>query len=260
MKAKLVHAVLVGGAFSAIGGSGPASAQLSCPCIVFDIEAEVNTAGTLANSASTLVQEVSQVQSWVTQLQQMEAQLTQAQTLFNHLNQLTNPNQFATLLSNPTLRQFLPTDASQVGNLVQSGNGQFDQLNQQAQTFRSSNRSYTPTTPANTYDQFRQATFENTGNTIATAITHAQAIYQTATTRLQGLEQLRLQLDFSTDQKQSIDLAARIAAEQADIQNDVMRLHGLEMQMNMQLAGTREQGEEMAHQMQQDFRSFLGAQ
>jgi type IV secretion system protein VirB5 len=205
-----------------------------------------------------LAQEVKQVESWIQQAQQMEQQITQAENLFNHLNELTNPNQFAQLLNSPTMRQFLPTDIGQVANLVQAGTGQFDALNAQAQQFRTSNRSYTQSSGGNSYNSLRQTSFENSGNTIATAVTQAQAIYQTATQRLQGLEQLRLQLDSTTDAKQTADLHARIGAEQADIQNDVMRIQGLAMQMQMQLKSVEQQEREQGYQFMANRRAALG--
>jgi type IV secretion system protein VirB5 len=244
-------ALLCGAGVAVLVGSPAARAQMTCPCIVMDPAAEANT-------ASSVAQEVKEVASWVQQAEQMEQQIQQATNLFNHLNELTNPNQFAQLLNNPALRQFLPTDIGQVGNLVQPGNGQFDALNGQAQQFRTTSRNYTQTAPSSTYDQKRQLSFENSGNTIATAVTEAQAIYTSTTQRLQGLEQLRLQLDSATDAKQTADLHARIGAEQANMQNDITRLQGLALQLQMQLKSTEQQEKEQAYQFHQDRRSYLG--
>lgn len=237
-----------------------ARAQLSCPCEVFDPGTEANTGAAASSTAQTLIQELQQVQDWVQQAQQMETQITQATNLFNHLNELTNPNQFAAALSAPLLRQYLPTDLGQIANLVQPSNGSYSQLNTSAQQFRSVNRSYTQITPTTSYDQFRQNTFESKGNTIATAFTEAQAVFTAATQRLQGLETLRLQLDSSVDDKQTADLHARIGAEQADMQNDIMRLQGLEMMMKMQLASADQQEREATYQFHQNRIAAFGSQ
>ena len=46
---------------------------------------------------------------------------------------------------------------------------------------------------------------------------------------MQGIDQLRQQLDNAKDPKDVMDLQARIAAEQAQLQNDMLKMQAIQM-------------------------------
>lgn len=48
-------------------------------------------------------------------------------------------------------------------------------------------------------------------------------------TRMQGLDQLRTQLDTAKDPKDVMDLQARISVEQAQLQNDMIKMEAIQM-------------------------------
>ncbi len=56
-----------------------------------------------------------------------------------------------------------------------------------------------------------------------------QQIYDTATKRIEGIDQLRQQISSADDAKEIADLQARIQAESAFLQTDLLRMQGLQM-------------------------------
>jgi type IV secretion system protein VirB5 len=56
-----------------------------------------------------------------------------------------------------------------------------------------------------------------------------QQIYDAATTRIDGIDQLREKISTASDAKEIADLQARLQAEQAFLQTDVLRMEGLRM-------------------------------
>ncbi|WP_283813008.1 type IV secretion system protein [Bradyrhizobium rifense] len=69
-----------------------------------------------------------------------------------------------------------------------------------------------------------------------------QAVYDAASQRIDALEELRTRISSATDVKETLDLSARLQAEQALLQNDVLRMQGLAMiqQARTDMDGQRE--------------------
>ena len=69
-----------------------------------------------------------------------------------------------------------------------------------------------------------------------------EAVYDAASQRIDALEELRTRISSATDAKEVLDLSARLQAEQALLQNDVLRMQGLAMiqQARMDMDGQRE--------------------
>lgn len=202
MRARLLAAA---GAAFLLAQPGAASAQMA----VFDS----------ANYAKLL----QETETALKQLQQLEQQVQQGQELLTSLNQISNVNSLATVLSQPALRSFLPSanlyvSASQ-GNLTSLG-----AIGANAQAIRSANQLYTA--PAG---DAAGADLMAAGNRAALNLAAGEAVGQAATARLTGLQQLQTGLDTAANARAVLDLQARIQAEQAMIANDQMRLQGLAM-------------------------------
>jgi len=213
--------------------------------------------------SASFAQLVEQFKNGVEQLGVLEQQLQQAQQMYAAANQLTNVNSLGAALSNPLVRQFLPGDASQMGNMVQSGlSGDYSSLSGSAQALAQANRLFTPSTTTDSGDAAAQTAMTTQENIIASAAAAGQQIYATATTRLEGLEELRDQIGSDPDAKQIQDLQARLQAEQAEIQNDQMRLQGLKMVQDAAIETTQEQGKERAYteheSLENDYKSAAG--
>jgi type IV secretion system protein VirB5 len=164
-----------------------------------------------------------EAQTALNQLQQLKQQVTQGQQLLTSLNQISNVNSLATSLNLPSLRSFLPDPTTFVtassGNLSSLG-----PLGAAAAVIRKANQLFTP--PAG---DAAGADLAVAGNRAALSLATAESVGTAAQRRLTGLEQLRAALDTAPNARAVLDLQARLAAEQAMIANDQMRLQGLAM-------------------------------
>lgn len=188
--------------------TGPAHAEV----IVYD-----------PTSYAKLLQEA---QTALNQLKQLEQQVNQGQQLLTSLNQISNVNALATSLSQPALRSFLPNADAFVsaaqGDLTALST--LGALGAKAQAIRSANQLFTPLA-----GDAAGADLLAAGNRAALNLATAQSVGEAGASRLAGLQQLTSALDTAPNARAVLDLQARIAAEQAMIANDQMRLQGLAM-------------------------------
>ncbi len=193
------------GAALVLALSGPAHAQMA----VFDS----------ANYARLL----QETQTALKQLQQLQQQVQQGQQLLTSLNQSSNVNGLATVLSQPALRSFLP-NANLFVSATQGNFTALGSIGASAQVIRSANQLYeAPASDAAGADLMAA------GNRAALNLATGQAVVQAGATRLTGLQQLQTALNTAANARAVLDLQARLQAEQAMIANDQMRLQGLAM-------------------------------
>jgi type IV secretion system protein VirB5 len=164
-----------------------------------------------------------QAQTALNQLKQLEQQVAQGQQLLTSLNQISNVNRLATVLSQPSLRAFLPNAdafvAAAQGDLTTLG-----AIGAKAQAIRSAIQLYMPPS-----GDAAGADLAAAGNRAAINLATGEAVGEAGATRLTGLQQLQAALDTAPNARAVLDLEARLAAEQAMISNDQMRLQGLAM-------------------------------
>jgi type IV secretion system protein VirB5 len=196
----------------AVLAAAPAHAQLA----VYD-----------ATSYAKLLQ---QAQTALQQLHQLESQVQQGQQLLNSLNVNSNVNAIASQLSTPQLRQFLP-DISRYEAAVRGDFSGLGNLGARASQIRAANRIYVPDAGVaqSATDKFYTDGLEQSGDRIARDMALGESVGDVSAQRLQGLEQLRKSLDTAPNARAVLDIQARIAAENALIQNDQVRLQGLGM-------------------------------
>jgi len=188
---------------------------------------------------SAIGKQVEQLQQMVQQLNTMKQQLDQAQQLYGSLNKLTDMNSVASVLNNPQIRNALPREFSQIESLFKGyGTGAFGNL---VNSYASSNPSYS--SPGNDFYTQELAKLNKTN---AAAQSLAQSIYEGASQRMDGIEQLRQRLSSASDAKDVLDLQARLQAEQAFLQTDLLRMQGLRMiqQAQVDVNAQRRQEEE----------------
>jgi len=164
-----------------------------------------------------------QAQTALNQLKQLEQQVAQGQQLLTSLNQISNVNRLATVLSQPSLRAFLP-NADAFVTAAQGDLTALGAIGAKAQAIRNANLLYTPPAGA-----VAGADLTASGNRAAINLATAEAVGEAGATRLTGLQQLQAALDTAPNARAVLDLEARLAAEQAMITNDQMRLQGLAM-------------------------------
>jgi type IV secretion system protein VirB5 len=227
---KTVKAAVVAAGMSVAAMDG-ARAQM----IVFDPQA--------------VAQQMQQLQQQVQQLSTLKQQLEQGQQLYSSLNRLTDVNSVASLLSRPEIRSVLPTDYKQIQSLFSgSGGGSFGT----ASSFLSGNSHYT-----SAGNDFYSQEIARLAKSTAGGQSLAQSIYDAATKRMDGIEQLRQRIGTSADPKEILDLQARISAEQGFLQIDVLRMQALGQLQQAEVTVSQQRREEEQRRQIDSFRDAL---
>ena len=165
------------------------------------------------------IESIAQLKS---QLDALHQQIEQAQQLYGSLNKLTDMADVANVLNDPAIRKALPSDFAAIEGLLKGeGSGVFKDS---ASKFLEGNSTYR--TDA---DDFYAKELARVQNKNAGQMSLGQQIYDAATTRIDGIDQLREKISMASDAKEIADLQARLQAEQAFLQTDVLRMEGLRM-------------------------------
>lgn len=175
---------------------------------------------------STYVQALAQVQNTVKMIDQGKQQIQQAQQTFDSLSKLTNVNSIAPQLLQSQVRNLLPNTTIDVATLTGGDLTKLGSLSGLASNIQSR---FGLTPSGSSADAaYAQVLKEATGSAAATAAMGENTL-SVAQTRMQGLDQLRAQLDNAKDPKDVMDLQARVAVEQAQLQNDMIKMQAIQM-------------------------------
>ncbi|WP_085027825.1 P-type DNA transfer protein VirB5 [Ensifer aridi] len=156
------------------------------------------------------------------QLDALNQQIEQAQQLYGSLNKLTDMADVASILNDPAIRKALPAEFNAIEGLFKGdGSGVFGHS---ASKFLEGNSTYR--TNANDFyaQELSRAQNKNAGQ-----MSLGQQIYDAATKRIDGIDQLREKISTASDAKDIADLQARLQAETAFLQTDLLRMEGLRM-------------------------------
>jgi len=180
----------------------PASAQLST-IVVGDIPSTLNQIQTMAQ--------------WANQYQQMVSQLTQMEKQFNSLNGNRGLGQY---MNNPALRDYLPADWQKVYDSVRAGG--YAGLSGSGKAVYDANKIY----DACTYitDDAQRGACQARAMKPSQDKAFASDAYQAAKARIDQIDGLMAKINDTQDPKAIAELQARIAAEQANIQNEQTKL------------------------------------
>src|SRR3954468_6422468 len=236
MKTTMARVALLAASAGGALLSGPAAAQLA----VFD-------PSVFARQFEQLTEMKKQVETLTSQLKVAQDQLGQAKQLYDSFNKLTNVNDVASLLNSSEFRKYLPSEFSPIEGLIKgSGSCGFASA---MDNYLSQNRYYTQ----NTGNSFYASELERIARQTGAKQSIGQAVYDTASNRIDHLETLRRQISTSRDVKDVLDLSARFQAEQALLQNDVLRMQGLAMvsqaQSDMDAQRERERNRQLVDEM-----------
>ena len=171
---------------------------------------------------AALAKQLESIAQLKSQLDTLNQQLQQAQQLYGSLNKLTNMADVASVLNDPTIRKALPQDFNAIESLLSgAGSGAFGDS---ASKFLQSNPTYQ--TSANDFyaQELSRIQDKNAGQ-----MSLGQQIYDAASKRIDGIDQLRQQIASAGTSKDVADLQARLQAEAAFLQIDVVRMQGLRM-------------------------------
>jgi type IV secretion system protein VirB5 len=178
--------------------------------------------GIPVNDQAAIAKQIESIAQLKSQLDALNAQIEQARELYGSFNKLTDMADVANILNDPAIRKALPSDFSAIEGLLKgNGTGAFGDS---ASKFLEGNATYR--TDA---DDFYAQELSRIQNRNAGQMSLGEQIYNAATRRIDGIDQLRVKISTAGDAKEIADLQARLQAEQAFLQTDVLRMEGLRL-------------------------------
>jgi type IV secretion system protein VirB5 len=177
---------------------------------------------------TAIAKQIESIAQLKAQLDALNQQIEQAQQLYGSLNKLTNMADVATVLNDPDVRKALPSDFTAIESLLK-GNST-DTFGDSAAKFLQENSTYRTSADDFYAQELSRVQTQNAGH-----MSLGQQIYDAATKRIDGIDQLRQQISTASDAKDVADLQARLQAESAFLQNDVLRMEGLKMVQQAQV-------------------------
>lgn len=177
---------------------------------------------------SAIAKHIESITQLKSQLDALNQQIAQAQQLYGSMNKITDMADVAGLLNNPAIRKALPQDFNAVESLLRgSGSGVLGSFASKALENNSTYR-----TSANDFYAKELARIQHRN---AGQIGLGQQIYDAASSRIDGIDELRQKISSAADAKDIADLQARLQAETAFLQTDVLRMQGLQMVQHAQV-------------------------
>lgn len=163
-----------------------------------------------------LVQEVTTLHQALTTAEQ---QLSQAQSAYAAITGNRGMDQ---LLAGEN-HNYLPTDWAQLQGVLQGSGGTYGSLGSSVQSLIASNAVLTPTQVA-TLSATEQAQLQADRSSTALLEAMTQQALSTTSARFTSLQELIAEIPKATDEKASLDLEARIGAEETMLQNDEIKM------------------------------------
>lgn len=160
---------------------------------------------------ASIAQQIQQVAAWAQQFQQMQQQFQQLQQSYNSMN---GSRGMASLVNDPTLRQYLPPNYQSILN---SGYGNSAAIRAGAQVYSIAQSGLDPNTDA-------ARAFEANAQQAAINRATADEGYRQASQRFASIQVLLDKVNDAPDAKDIADLQARIQAEQLMMQNESIKL------------------------------------
>lgn len=172
---------------------------------------------------------VTDVASLTQEMQQVAHALSQLQALNNQLNTMKSQlnasrgGRGMELLLNNQVRDYLPNDWGQVNNLANASNAQYRDIANMAKTLSDKNSKLSAQDLARYTPQIKQLILR-ARESAAQQQALGQVAYKRASQNVSQLQILTNKIGQAGDQKAIQDLQARIATEQAMLQNDAIKL------------------------------------
>ena len=181
----------------------------------------------IVHDPRALTQMIEEARTTLQQLQALQTQIEEQRALFDSLNDLSDVNRLAEALGLPETRNPLP-DAGALRSAAEGDLGALGALAERAEAIRRDTRLYAPPEgELSEADAYYRNSLERSGARTARDLAIGEAVGAASDRRLDGLETLRRALDTAPNARAVMDLEARLAAEQALIQNEQLRLQGL---------------------------------
>lgn len=198
----------------------------SAPIALAAFAAPAAAQGIPVFDTTTYLQALQTAKQTLTMVDQGRQQIQQAQQTFESLSKLTNINNIAPQLNNPQVRNILPNTTIDAQTLLR---GDFSQLGALGGLASNIQSRYALSSSGSEADNAYSEALKNSTGSAATTAAIGENTLALTQTRMQGLEQLRQQLSYAKDPKDVMDLQARIAVEQAQLQNDMLKMQAIQM-------------------------------
>lgn len=195
--------------------------------LVLSAAAPAARAQALVHDPRALMQMIEDARTSLRQLQALQDQIETQRALFDSLNAVSDVNRLAQSLGLPQVRNPLP-DSRALRAAAQGDLSALGDLAGRAEALRRETRLLPPSTAAaSEADAYYRDSLERAGARTARDLAIGEAVGAASDRRMDGLESLRRALDTAPNARAVMDLEARLAAEQALIQNEQLRLQGL---------------------------------
>jgi type IV secretion system protein VirB5 len=187
-----------------------------------------------------LIQEISY---WKQQIQAMSSQLNQLQSTYNAMT--GNRGMQNLLPITPQTRNYLPTNWQGLIATLNGLSGSYGALSAQLNSTLSANAILTPAQLSRLSPQ-EQAQLQSSRNSAALMQATSQQALQASSQRFTSLQQLINAIPTATDQKGALDLQARIAAEQAMLQNEQTKIQTLNQALQADERARQQRAQELS--------------
>ncbi|MCE6967530.1 P-type DNA transfer protein VirB5 [Cereibacter sphaeroides] len=182
---------------------------------------------------------------FASQLAQMLKEFEEAQRLYAAVNGATGMGDVVSMLNNPAVREVLGPDAQKI---AASFDINLDDLGDLADTAKAVNSFASLEGEDITAEGFYRSELDRIRKQAGRNTATGERIVDLSDNRLEGLEQLRQRISTVETQKEVDALNARIAIEQAMLQNDTNRIQGLSMLQAAQTQAEDQRQVELATQ------------
>lgn len=172
---------------------------------------------TVTSDIPATVNQVETMAKWAAQYQQMVSQIDQAKQQYQSL---TGSRGLGNIMNNPALRDYLPADWQGVYDSVRSGG--YSGLSGRGQSVYNANKVFDSCAYITVADQ--RTACEAHAVKASQDKGFALDAYDAAKSRINQIDQLMSQINATQDPKAIAELQGRIAAEQANIQNEQTKL------------------------------------
>ena len=200
---------------------------IAAPAAVVAVTSPAAAQGIPVFDTTTYLQALQTAKQTLTMVAQGKQQIETAANQLQSLQKLTNMSEIASSLNQPQVRNILPTNTTDVTTLFGGDLTKLGSLGTLASNIQLRYQ-LSPSGSSEADAAYAQALKDSTRSAATTAAL-GQNTLNIAQTRTQGLDQLRQQLANARDPKDVMDLQARIAVEQAQLQNDMLKMQAIQM-------------------------------
>lgn len=186
---------------------------------------------------TAIAKQIQQITEMQKQLEEARRIYNQAKELHDSFNQITNVKDLAGLLNNQQFQQYLPQEYGQYAGAVN------DLIEGNVEGFAQKYDYYSREGDSAANDFYYQELQRRKGETYQDMAV-GEAVYDTASKRMDALNELKEEVGKAETPKEVMDLQARIQAESALLQNELLRMRGLAMIQEARTRVDRQRGTE----------------